>query len=183
MVTYKKYRKHNKIHNLPVETRDMVDDMLLDTSLTYEEISAWLKTRGHDISRSAIGRYAIETNKLAARLIETREQVRELIRAAKDQDNENLTEGALQIITHKLTGKIAAMDTEIDEMGATDAIRLITDISRTKAYKDKVYAGLKAEQEKANEAFTRQMEKELEAYPDVVSRLKEIAARTLGNAL
>ncbi len=53
----KKIRVHSRISNeLPPEIRRKVDRMLVE-GYTYDEIAAWLKERGFDISRSGIGRY------------------------------------------------------------------------------------------------------------------------------
>ncbi len=180
MAEYKKYRKHNKIYELPDEVKRTVDDMLLDTSITYSQISEYLKGMEYDISRSTIGRYALETHKLANKLIETREQVRELVRLAKDESGENLAEGAIQIATNKLTEKIAMAEEEIDDMDITDAIKLTSTIARTKAYKDKVYSELKSDYEKATEQFKKLVYKELEQYPEIIEKLAEIADKTLG---
>ncbi|MCL2462030.1 MAG: DUF3486 family protein [Defluviitaleaceae bacterium] len=183
MPAYKKYRKHNKIYNLPKDIRATVDDMLLDTTVNYSQISEWLKKKGQDISRSAVGRYALDTNKLANRLVEAQQQVRELVRLTKDTDGENLTEAGIQFMTHKLTEKIAMADQEIDDMDITDAMRVMADISRTKAYKDKVYAALKSNYEKAYGIFRQQLEAELGKYPDIIERLEKIAEETIGKAI
>jgi hypothetical protein len=179
---YKKYRRHNKIYELPASIRAMLDDMLRDTSIPYIEISEWLKKEGYDISKSTIGRYSLETKKLAYKLAETREQVKELVQMirASNDDGENLTEGALQIATHKLTEKIAVLDTEIDDMDATDAIKLMLQLSRTKAYKDKVYFSFKKDVDKAYDLFKKSVYAELEAYPDICEKLIGIADNTLG---
>jgi hypothetical protein len=53
----KKIRVHSRISSeLPPEIRREVDRMLVE-GYTYDEIEAWLKGKGHDISRSGIGRY------------------------------------------------------------------------------------------------------------------------------
>lgn len=52
-----KTRKHSKVEdNLPPEIRREVNRLLLEGE-TYEDISDYLKGKGHDISRSSIGRY------------------------------------------------------------------------------------------------------------------------------
>jgi len=54
-------RRHSKILDLPKKVIQQVNEMIVEVGegrRTYEEISAWLKERGHDISKSAVGRYA-----------------------------------------------------------------------------------------------------------------------------
>lgn len=177
---FKKYRKYNKINSLPEDIKKELDFMLGDTSNTYLEISDWLKEQGYDISKSTVGRYALETHKLSTKLLEARAQVNELIKIVKeDKDSENLTEGAMQMATVKLTEKIAYLDEEIENMDASDAIKLVTSISRTKAYKDKVYAQLKSEYEEAYNSFKNAIRDELKNYPDILERLNKITDDTM----
>lgn len=51
-----KNRSHGKIDSLPVEIKNEVECKLLE-GLTYEEISAYLQSRGYDVHFSSIGRY------------------------------------------------------------------------------------------------------------------------------
>lgn len=179
--SFKKYRKHNKVFGLPDELRKAVDEMLLDTSITYLDISLWLAEKGESISKSTIGRYALETKQLAHRLMETQVRVQELVKVAKNQDDEGLTEGALQMAVHKLTEKIALIEEDLDDLPPEKAIDLMIKLSRAKAYKDKVYADLKGEFDRAYEKFKESVYVELnETYPDVAAKLVEIADATLG---
>ena len=177
---YRKYRKYNKIVSLPDEIKKELDIMLSDTANTYIDISEWLKDKGFDISKSTVGRYALETHKLSTKLLEARTQVNELVRLAKeDKDSENITEGAMQIAAVKLTEKIAYLEEEIESMDASDAIKLITSISRTKAYKDKIYAKLKSEYEEAYKNFKNAISEELKNHPDLLERLIKITDNTV----
>ncbi|RJP59031.1 MAG: DUF3486 family protein [Deltaproteobacteria bacterium] len=55
--THTKIRKHSKVEDeLPPEIRREVNRLLIEGE-TYEDISDYLKGKGHDISRSSIGRY------------------------------------------------------------------------------------------------------------------------------
>ena len=177
---YKKFRKNNKINSLPNDIKKELDIMLSDTSNTYIQISQYLKDNGYDISKSSVGRYALQTHKLSTKLLEARSQVNELVRLAKEgKDSENITEGAMQIAAVKLTEKIAYLEEEIEEMDASDAIKLITSISRTKAYKDKIYAKLKSEYEEAYKNFKNAISEELKSHPDLLERLIKITDNTV----
>ncbi|MCQ4363153.1 DUF3486 family protein [Mycobacterium gordonae] len=179
---YKKFRRHNKVFELTDELRQAVDDMLMDTSITYDDISRWLVGEGHEISKSTIGRYALETRQLANRLIETQTRVRELMKVAKaHQDDEALTEGALQIAVGKLSEKIALIEEDLDDLPPEKAIDLMIKLSRAKAYKDKVYADLRGEYDLAHRRFKEAVNAELEtSYPEIVEQLIRIADATFG---
>ena len=182
MSQYKKYRKHNKVYELPEEIRDEVDRRLMDTSITYSDISVWLLNQGYEVSKSTIGRYSLETKQLANRLMETQTRVREMMKIAKNtQDDELLTEGALQIAVGKLSEKIALIEEEMDDLPPEKAIDLMIKLSRAKAYKDKVYADLRGEFDLAHKRFKEAVYAELEAsHPEIVEQLIRIADETLG---
>lgn len=180
--TFKKYRKRSKIDELPADIKAELDELLLDTSVTYTEISQWLKSQGCNISKSTVGKYALETKKLATRLIETQTRVQELVKAArKNQDDEGLTEGALQIAVGKLSEKIALIEEEMDDMEPEKAIELMIKLARAKAYKDKIYAALREEYETAYKKFKDMVYADLATeHPEIAEKLVDIANKTLG---
>ena len=61
----------SKVRRLPPELREQLHAML-DASHTLEEITAHLKALGADVSRSGLGRYKQQVDKVAARLRESR---------------------------------------------------------------------------------------------------------------
>ncbi|WP_442872075.1 phage protein Gp27 family protein [Agathobaculum sp. NTUH-O15-33] len=71
----KKERRRTRISStidkLPDDIKTELDVRLADTANTYEELSAWLKAEGYEISKSAIGRYAIRSTQAAQRVAET----------------------------------------------------------------------------------------------------------------
>lgn len=184
MSTFQKYRKKRKIDLLPEEIKSQLDEALMDVSNTYTDISKWLKSEGYSISKTAIGNYAIESKRLAYRMLETTRKVQEIVKIAKqNKDSEATTEAALQIASGKLAEKIALIEEELEKLDAETTINLIVKLSRTKAYKDKIYAGIKNQYEKAFEEFKATAYKELEAHPDTRDKLVEIAASTLGKVM
>jgi hypothetical protein len=71
-----KTRRHSSIEReLPGEIREQVHRLLIEDA-TYDEIRDWLASEGHDISRSAIGRYG-------KRFMETLRSVRQADDQAK----------------------------------------------------------------------------------------------------
>ena len=76
-------RVSSTIDRLPEDIRTQLDIRLSDTANTYEELSAWLKAEGHEISRSAIGRYAIRTTRAAQRVAETIQRTRAIAQAVE----------------------------------------------------------------------------------------------------
>jgi len=56
-VAHVKNRRHGKVHELPDDIRAEVNRLLIEPTVTYEDIEEFLKERGHSISSSSIGRY------------------------------------------------------------------------------------------------------------------------------
>lgn len=67
-----------KIRRLPPELRDILHRKL-DEGCTLDEITAHLKTLGADISRSGLGRYKQNFDKVASRLRDSREMAEAMI--------------------------------------------------------------------------------------------------------
>ena len=169
-------RTRSKVDDLPEELKVKVESMLLDTSNTYTYISEYLKSKEHDISKSAIGRYALRTNGATQRLLEAQEQTRMLIEAIKKNPDADYTEGALQIMSGELTKKFAQAQEEWDDMPLDKAARVMVALSRTKIYKDKVRADLAEKAKIALAEFKKEVYAELEGVePELCERLILVA--------
>ena len=189
---FKKYRNFRKIDQITPELKEKLDAKLSDTGNTYKDITKWLndelkkqKIMFDDepltISLSAIGRYALRTKQMAARYMETLEHLREVIKIAKENPEDNLNEGALQMSMMKLTEKLSMAD--FDDISEAKAIELVATISRTKAYKDKVYASLKSDVEKGYDLFMKRVKSELQAHPTLLAQIEAIADDVFGKIL
>ena len=171
-------RTRSKVDELPEELKVQVESMLIDTSITYTDISDYLKSRGHDISKSAIGRYALRTNNATQRLLEAQEQTRMLVEAIKKNPDADYTEGALQIMSGELTKRFAQAQEEWDDMPLDKAARVMVALSRTKIYKDKVRADLAEKAKIALAEFKKEVYAELEGVePELCERLIQVANR------
>ena len=124
--------------DLTPEIREELDSLLADTSYTYQDISDWLKEQGHDISKSAVGRYALKTNSALKRLMEAQEQARALVAAVQKNPEVDYTEATMQLLLQGLTEKMVSAEEEFAEMPLDKAGRLVVALSRTKTYKDRV---------------------------------------------
>jgi len=145
-----KKRVTSKIDELPNEIKIQVDAMLLKSSNTYTDISDWLKSVGFKISRSAVGRYAMRSNTAMQRVMEAQAQTEKLVKAIKQSPESDYTEAAMMMLMDGLINKLATAEEEFDQMPLDKAGRLITSLSRTKVYKDKVKQDMK---KKADLAF------------------------------
>lgn len=149
----KRKRISCKIDELPEELKEKINSMVMDTNYTYLEISEFLKNKNYDISKSSVGRYALRLNAAGQRLIEAQEQTKALVNVIKRNPELDYTDAGLQILMDSLVKRISMAQEEFDTMPLDKAGRLITAISRTKIYKDKVRAEMKKKIDLAFEAF------------------------------
>ena len=68
----------SKIRRLPPELREQLHSML-DAGVPLEEITAHLNNMGADVSRSGLGRYKQQVDKVAARMRESRQMAEVLM--------------------------------------------------------------------------------------------------------
>jgi len=68
----------SKVRRLPPELREQLHSML-DAGVPLEDITAHLKSLGADVSRSGLGRYKQQVDKVAARMRESRQMAEVLM--------------------------------------------------------------------------------------------------------
>ena len=76
---HEKIRRHSKVNKELTESLRAEVDRLLIEGYTYEEISEFLKSKGHDISRSSIGRYGKEFLNIFRKIKILEDQARTLV--------------------------------------------------------------------------------------------------------
>jgi len=174
----KRNRSRSIVDDLPMHIKDQVDAMLADNVYTYWDIVDYLKDQGFEVSKSAIGRYALRVGRQVQRLLEAQEQANALIQLVKKNPDADYTEGGLQIMAAELTRKVAQAEEEWDEMPLDKAARVMVSLARTDAYKSKVRSELTSKVKVALEQFRKEVYAELEgAEPELSARLIEVASR------
>lgn len=167
-------RKHCKIDELPPEVKSKVVEMLADTKNTYTDIAIYLYDAGYEISRSSVGRYALNSNAALERLQLAQEQTKVLIEAVKNNPDADYTEAGLQIMVSELTKKMATAQEEFDEMPLDKAGRLLVATSRTNAYKEKVKEDMRSKADIAFEKMEDEILKTIKANPELSDQLHSI---------
>jgi len=170
----KKSRIRCKIDDLPEAMKDKVEEMLLDTSYTYLEISDYLKQYGFDISKSSVGRYALRTNNATARLAEAQEQTKALVQMIKKNPEVDYTEASMMLLMDGLTKKMATAQEEFDNMPLDKAGRLIASLSCTKIYKDKVKLEMKKKIDLAFDKLEPEILNAIRDDKELAPKMKEI---------
>lgn len=172
----KRSRVRSKIDELPREVKLVVDGMLADVTYTYCDISEYLKEQGYEISYGSVFRYAQRTSNAAQRIIEAQEQTKAIIEVIKQNPNADYTEGALQMVSAGLTQKIAAAQEEFDNLSIDKAAKILIALTKTKSYKDKVYAELNDKMQAALSEFKAQV------YNEIIDKDPMLAERLAGFA-
>lgn len=170
-----KSRITSKVDELPEDLKTQVDVLLADTSNTYQYISDFLKEEGYPISKSSIGRYAMRSNTAMQRLLEAQAQTEKLVSIVQKNPEADYTEAAMMMLMDGLVNRLATAEDEFDHMPLDKVGRLITSLSRTKVYKDRVRQDM---QKKAELAF-----KEMEASILKVIKQDERSKRELQEIL
>lgn len=170
-------RINSKVDSLPEEIRLQVDEMIIDTSNTYQEISDWVKEQGYEISKSSIGRYAIRTTATTQRLIEAQKQTEALVNVVKRNPDIDYTDAGLMMLMDGLVKKLATAEEEFDSMPLDKAGRLITAISRTKVYKDRVKQDMKNKVELAFQGMESELMVAIKSDPSLAKELKSVLER------
>lgn len=167
-------RINSKIGQLPDEVQDKIDEMLLDTSLTYEAIAEWLTEAGYEISRSAVGRYALRANKAAARVAETLQQMEAIVKIVERNPDVDYTKANRLLLMDGLSKRLATAEDEWGDIPLDKVGRLITSITRVNIAERKLQNDMKNRIELAFEGMEAEMMTVIKSDPILAGKLKEI---------
>ena len=109
-------RVSSTIDKLPDDIKGQLDVKLSDTTNTYEELSAWLKSEGYEISKSAIGRYAIRTTQAAQRVAETIQRTQAIAQAVEAHPDLDYTKAASMVLMDGLMQRVSTAEDDFQEM-------------------------------------------------------------------
>lgn len=174
MTKKKRTRITYKIDELPKEIKNKVMEMLADTQNTYMDISLFVKENNYNISKSAVGRYAIRNNSVLQRLQEAQAKTKILVEAIKNNPDIDYTDAAIQIMASELTQKMATAQEEFDEMPLNDAGKLLISVSRTNAYKEKLKEDIKTKAERAFDELGKELFRLINNDDELSPKLMEI---------
>lgn len=172
-----KTRVSRKIDELPQGIRERVDVMLADTRNTYWDVSGYLKDQGYEISKSAVGRYAMRSNKAAQRLMEAQAKTAALVNVVKKNPEADYTEAGMMLMMDGLINRIATADEEWDVLPLDKVGRLIASLSRTKIYKDRVKQDMKDKADLAFAEMEGEIMKTIKSNPALAAKLKDILTK------
>ena len=170
-------RVSSSIDRLPPELKTQLDMKLTDTSNTYVELAEWLKAEGYDISKSAIGRYAIRSSKAAERVAETLQRTAAIAQAVEAHPDLDYTSAASMVLMDGLMRRVSTAEDEFAEMPLDKAGRLIASLARNATYERKVKAELKKKAELAFEQMEAELLGLIKQDPELAAELRAVIAK------
>lgn len=169
-------RINSKIGMLPEAVQDKVDEMLLDTSITYDAIALWLTEEGYEISRSAVGRYAVRATLATARVVENLEQMEAIVKLLEKNPDVDYTKANRLLIMDGLSRRLATAEDEWGEMPLDKAGRLIASLSRVQLQENRDRRDYKSKIELAFEGMEAEILNVIKSDPKLALPLKEVLA-------
>lgn len=112
-------RISSTIDKLPDDIKTELDVRLADTANTYEDLSAWLKAEGYEISKSAIGRYAIRSTQAAQRVAETLQRTQAIAQAVEAHPDLDYTKAASMVLMDGLMQRVSTAEDDFAEILST----------------------------------------------------------------
>jgi nucleoside-triphosphatase THEP1 len=174
MANRKRTRINSKITQLPDGIKEQLDAQLLDTSNSYSDIETWLKSQGYNISKSAVGRYAIRANKAAQRVVETLERTKAIAVAVDKSPDLDFTKASRMVMMDGLMQRVSTAEEDFAEMPLDKAGRLIASLSRVQVYDDKVKRDYKTKMELAFDGLEEELTKSIKADPQLTKELHSV---------
>lgn len=174
MAEKRRTRVSSKITQLPDDIKEQLDAQLLDTSNTYEDIAKWLKSEGYDVSKSAVGRYAIRANQAAQRVAETLERTKAIAAAVEKNPDLDFTKASRMVLMDGLMQRVSTAEEDFAEMPLDKAGRLIASLSRVEVYEQKAKRDYKSKMELAFDALEDELTKAIKADPQLTRELHAV---------
>ncbi len=134
----KKRKRLSKLDRLPIKIREEIDRLMLEESFSYRQVEVWLQDRGHNISKTTIGRYG-------KRFFDIYHNVRRFETQAKlfanDSDKDMRMEAVVsKMILQKITD--ALINDDLDILEHSTLITAFASLQNSNATRERLLAQL-----------------------------------------
>lgn len=170
-------RVSSTIDRLPDELKVELDVRLADTANTYADLAEWLKAEGYEISKSAIGRYAIRSTRAAQRVAETIQRTQAIAKAVEQHPDLDYTKAASMVLMDGLMQRVSTAEEDFSEMPLDKAGRLIASLARNATYEQRVRQDMKKKAELAFDQLESELMAAIKQHPDLAGELHDVLAR------
>lgn len=159
------------MYQLPKDTLDQVNDMLLNENMKYSDIQHWLETEhGMKISLSSISNYAVKIYRAAQRVADDLERTKYFIDFIGSRDEVDAAKATTAILKSGLLQKIATAEEEFNEMPVEKAGRLLVELNRAEISRERLEMDYKKKMDLAFEAMESRILEEAGNYPEIRER-------------
>jgi len=141
-------RTHSKVRRLPRKVREAVDDALM-RGVTYDEIVEWLKEKGHEVSRSSVGRYGKEFHKRLERLAEVREQTKAIVQEVSGRPATEMHEAANLLAVQQIFERLLDARDDIEEASIVKLIQAVAQLEKSAVWRERAKLAFKRNAEEA----------------------------------
>lgn len=130
-------RKHSKITSiLPAELVDAINQRLVNGE-TYEQIAAFVRGEGHEISRSSVGRYGKTFLSKLERLRVVKEQAKTTCSESKDKPALEMTEAATQISLQMIMERLI-MTENLNDTKTGELIKAVAMLEKSSVLRERL---------------------------------------------
>ena len=173
-------RRSSKITRLPPEIRAEVEDRIQDTSISYREISEWLKEQGFDVGDGAVYRHATTVRKAARRVGDMLEKTKYIVQMIEKSPDVDYTKASRIIAMDGLLQKVSSAEDEFLEMPIDKAVRLIASLTRTEIYDQKAKQDTKSKMELAFDGMAAELGEKIKEDPQLRAELQAVMDKARG---
>lgn len=128
--------KTSKVEKLPAELRSIIDRLIVEKRMTFEEIAEHLNSLGGDVSKTGVHRYAQKRAKVNERLRIVREATASIYRDLQSVPQED-HERVLQELVQSTVFTVASNLAELEEPAPKDVLDTAFAIDKLAAAKEK----------------------------------------------
>ena len=139
----------SKVHTLPPELKEWLDAELVRRGFgDYVQLAADLKTRGADVSKSALQRYGTPFERSLAKVKMASEQARAIVDAAPD-DEDKLGSAVVRVTQEKILNLLMDIDIDADDVDVNKLFKNAAEIGKASVTQKKFSLAVRKEIEEA----------------------------------
>lgn len=165
-------RTHSKITSiLPAELVEAINQRLVNGE-TYEQIAAYVRGEGHEISKSSVGRYGKTFLTKLERLKIVREQAKTIVTESKDGPSLEMTEAATQLALQLIMEKLVLTE-NLDDTKTGEILKALALLERSAVQREKLKLEAKRKADEAMRNIESKTAGKKNLDPETLSYIKE----------
>ncbi|MEG2344167.1 MAG: phage protein Gp27 family protein, partial [Acidaminococcaceae bacterium] len=132
-----KRRAHPKIAELPEELRKAVHQKITE-GFTYQEISNWITSAGHPVSRSAVGSYGKKYLTKLEGIRLARDQAKTIVEEGSDKPATELIEATSSLAQQLIFEHLVKNEIDFNKVKADRLIQALSMLERSTVAREKL---------------------------------------------